>query len=84
MANRIIVNQQSDSPNHLKSIVEQSLGVLREGKESEVAAAQKRPLRRRSLPIHFDVFNRERRALLEAAKALATLWKIPEPRRVKL
>lgn len=84
MANRIIANQQSDSPNHLKNIVEQSLDVLREDKESEAAAAQKIPLRRRSLPIHFDVVNHKRRALLEAANALATLWKIPEPRRVKI
>ncbi len=33
-----------------------------------------------SLPIHIDRLSLQRRALVDAAKALATLWKVPETR----
>ena len=78
------VTDESDSTNHLKSIFDQSLAVLCEGKDTVKTGSQTDWLRRKSLPLHIDAVNLQKRALDNAAKALATLWKISEPKRAKL
>jgi len=86
MSNGMTVTEteESDSTNHLKSIFDQSLAVLCEDKDSVRAWSQTERLRRGSLPLHVDAVNLRKRALDNAAKALATLWKISEPKRPKL
>jgi hypothetical protein len=78
------VNEESDATNQLKSIFDQSLAVLCEGKDTVKTGSQTERLRRRSLPLHLDAVNLQKRALDNAAKALATLWKISEPKRTRL
>jgi hypothetical protein len=78
------VNEESDATNQLKSIFDQSLAVLCEGKDTVKTGSQTERLRRRSLPLHLDAVNLQKRALDNAAKALATLWKISEPNRTRL
>ena len=77
MTNRVRVNEKSRPTNHLKNIFEQSLAVLCEAKDSVW-------VRRSSLPLHIDAVNLKKRALSEAANALAALWRISEPRPAKL
>jgi hypothetical protein len=84
MSNAITVTEESNSTNDLKSIFDQSLAVLCEGKDALKTGSQTERLRRRSLPLHADAGNLQKRALDDAAKALATLWKISEPKRPKL
>jgi hypothetical protein len=84
MSNAITVTEESNSTNDLKSIFDQSLAVLCEGKDTLKTGSQTERLRRRSLPLHADAVNLQKRALDDAAKALATLWKISEPKRPKL
>lgn len=78
------MNEQSDSTDHLKNVVEQSLDVLCEGKDFIRANSQTGLFHRSSLPLHLDGANLKKRALSDAAKALAALWKISKPRRAKL
>ena len=78
------VTDESDSTNQLKSIFDQSLAVLCEGEDTVKTGLQTERLRRKSLPLHIDAVNLQKRALDNAAKALATLWKISEPKRTKL
>jgi hypothetical protein len=66
-----ISTAQSDS-NHLKNVFEQSLAVLSEDADAGVERKN-----RRSLPLHMDAANLQKRALENAANALANLWKIP-------
>jgi hypothetical protein len=84
MSNGLTVTEESNSTNHLKSIFDQSLAVLCESKDPAKTGLQTEPLRRSSLPLHVDAVNVQKRALNSAAKALATLWKISEPKRPKL
>ena len=84
MSNAMTVTEESNSTNQLKSIFDQSLAVLCEGKDTVKTGSQTERLRRRSLPLHVDAVNLQKRALDNAAKALATLWKISEPKRAKL
>lgn len=84
MANGATGNLSCDSTNHLKDVVEQSLAVLREGKDSVKAVFETGPPRRRSLPLHVDAANLQKRALSDAARALAELWKLSKPRSAKL
>ncbi len=89
--------QQADSTNHLKSVFEQSLAVLRDDKNEDKSkgknndddkniAKKTRPqrVRRDFLPLHIDHANLQKRALDEAAKALASLWKISGAGHTKL
>lgn len=78
------VSEESDATNQLKSIFDQSLAVLCEGKDTVMTGSQTERLRRRSLPLRLDAVNLQKRALDNAAKALATLWKISEPKRTRL
>ena len=82
MSNTMTVTEESNSTNHLKSIFDQSLAVLCE--DSAKTGSQTKRLRRSSLPLHVDAVNLQKRALDNAAKALASLWKISEPKRPKL
>ncbi len=86
MSNGMTVTEteESDSTNHLKSIFDQSLAVLCEDKDSVRALSQTERLRRGSLPLHVDAVSLQKRALDNAAKALATLWKISGTKRAKL
>jgi len=82
MSNTMTVTEESNSTNHLKSIFDQSLAVLCE--DSAKTGSQTKWQRRSSLPLHVDAVNLQKRALDNAAKALASLWKITEPKRPKL
>jgi hypothetical protein len=73
----------SKSTNQLKSIFERSVAVLCKDKDTLKKDSQSRRIRQ-SLPLHADSANIQKRALEDAAKALATLWKISEPGRAKL
>ena len=78
----------ADSATHLKNVFEQSLAVLSEqGDTPSNAATDSRQgkirVRPRSLPLHTDAVSLQKRALDNAVNALATLWKIPGPARVK-
>ena len=76
--------EESNSTSHLKSIFDQSLAVLCENNNTVKTGSQAERLLRSSLPLHVDVVNLQKRALDNAAKALATLWKISGPKRPKL
>jgi hypothetical protein len=82
MANGMTVTE-SDSTNHLKSIFDQALAVLCEHNDSVRPRSQTERLRRGSLPLHIDAVSLQKRALDNAAKALATLWKISGARHAK-
>jgi len=89
MANGMIGNEHSNSTNQLKSIVKESLAVLCGSKDSprtnsEGTETQTGSPRPRSLPLHVDAVNLRKGALVNAAKALAVLWKVSEPGRPKL
>jgi hypothetical protein len=80
-----MVQQQTESTNHLKSVFEQSLAALRE--DNNAVITKTRPnvsVRCNCLPLHVDPANLQKRALDDAAKALAALWKISQPGRCKL
>ena len=68
-------NEQFDATSNLKNQVEQSVALLCEGQDSAPAPAGR--AQRSSLPIHIDVAYLQKGALVDAAKALATLWKVP-------
>jgi hypothetical protein len=84
MISKTAIVEQSDSKNRLKGIFEHSLAVLCQDKSAAIRDAQDRRIRRASLPLHMDEASLRKRALDDAAKALATLWKISEPARTKL
>ena len=84
MVNGMIENDRSESTKYLKNIFEQSLAVLCEDKNSAAAETHLRRLRHGSLPLHIDAINLQKRALIEAAQALAALWKISERSQSKL
>ncbi|HKB99655.1 MAG TPA: hypothetical protein VKD23_12805 [Terriglobales bacterium] len=84
MSHVMTVTAESDSTSQLKSIFDQSLAVLCEGKNSVNTRSQADQLWSSSIPLHVDAVNLRKRALDNAAKALATLWKISEPKRPKL
>jgi hypothetical protein len=66
----------------MESIFDQSLAILNSGQPPTAASSKARTASlssySNSLPIHIDNFSLQRRALVDAAKALATLWKVPE------
>lgn len=70
----------SESANRLKNIFEQSLAVLAQGVD---APAGKPQTIRRSLPLHANAADLQKRAIDNAANALASLWKISGSARVK-
>lgn len=62
-------NQKPSSANNLKKVFDQSVAILCDGANSV-------RVRRSSLPLHIDAFNLQKRAMSDAASALAALWKI--------
>jgi hypothetical protein len=78
------VNQPAASKSHLKDVVEQSLAVLGDGQNPAGASVQAQAPLRSALPLHVDPANLQKRALTDAATALAALWNISKPRRIKL
>jgi hypothetical protein len=77
MANAAAVTHKSGSASQLKNIFDQSLAILCEGAGSV-------RVRRSSLPLHIDDASLQKRALRDAADALAALWKISGTRPAKL
>jgi hypothetical protein len=77
MTHATTLADQSGSANQLKNIFDQSLAILCEGANSV-------RVRRSSLPLHIDAVNLQKRALSDAADALAALWKISANRSAKL
>jgi hypothetical protein len=75
-------NEHADSANRLNRIFHQSLAVLRETSNSHSNAGISCTTRR-SLPIYLDETTLQKRALDDAAAALAKLWKVPESGRAK-
>jgi hypothetical protein len=68
----------NESPVHLKNRVEQSVALLCEAQESTgTNACAARAPGRRSVPIHVDASYLQKGALVDAANALAALWKVP-------
>ena len=84
MNSAILQSEQPVSTRQLRSIFDQSLAVLCEGNDVikvalETGKAHNARLRRQTLPLRIDVATLRERALDQAAKALATLWKISGP-----
>ena len=77
MTNTRTANEQSGSSNRLKNIFDQSLAILCEGDGGPL-------VRRSSIPLHIDAMSLQKRALSDAANALAALWKISKPNSSKL
>jgi hypothetical protein len=71
------VNENSGSAIHLKNIFDHSLAILCDGASSV-------RVRRSLLPLHIDAVSLQKRALSDAANALAALWKISANRSPKL
>ncbi|MGO8986677.1 MAG: hypothetical protein ACLPHI_19675 [Terriglobales bacterium] len=83
MTSKVVPAVRPESTNDLKDLFEQSLAFMCEDKESSLKNGKKSRLRHASLPLHSDAADLQRRALDNAAKALATLWKISQPGRPK-
>lgn len=89
MTQRLNTKQAFGTANHLQDIFDQSLAVLcqdkdhlgkdRLEKDSTRIRTQTRTVLAGSLPIHIDAVNLQKRALSNAAQALAALWKISSP-----
>jgi hypothetical protein len=68
----------NESPVHLKNRVEQSVALLCKAQDATVTNAHAAGSPdRRSVPIHIDASYLQKGALVDAATALATLWKVP-------
>jgi hypothetical protein len=65
-------NGTNQSPDQLKERIEQSVALLCEGE-----GLQSGPSGRSSLPIHIDTAYLQKGAIVDAAKALAALWRVP-------
>jgi hypothetical protein len=84
ITNEFAGKKQMESTQHLKSIFEQSLAVLREDKNVIKKSRPNVRLRRDFLPLHTEPANLEKVALDEAAKALAVLWRVSGTGRSRL
>jgi hypothetical protein len=74
---------KSESVHHLQTVYEQSLVVLSQDSYTLSGNSPKVRLCRAALPLHADALNLQKRALHNAASALATLWKISGSGRAK-
>jgi hypothetical protein len=83
MIDKTVANENCDSAKRLANIFEESLAVLCDGKKALTGTRQTARTLRNSLPVYLDATRLQKRALDDAAKALATLWKIEEPERAK-
>lgn len=77
MTNAAAVIDKTGSANQLKNIYDQSLAILCDGANSV-------RVRRGSLPLHIDAASLQKRALTDAADALAALWNISSNRSAKI
>jgi hypothetical protein len=77
MTNPVTPNDKAGSANHLKKVFDQSLAIL-----SESAGSVQ--VRRSFVPLHIDPVSLQKRALSDAANALASLWKISQSKSPKL
>jgi hypothetical protein len=69
------VHQDLINTAHLKDVYEQSLAMLSDFKQNSKTL-------RSAVPLHIDAASLQKRALDDAAKALAALWKVPSPGRL--
>jgi hypothetical protein len=69
-------NQNIESAMNLRNRIEQSVALLCERDEAKTQPPAGSS-DRRSLPIHIDTAYLQKGALVDAAKALAALWKVP-------
>jgi hypothetical protein len=78
-----------DAKRKMEGIFDQSLAILTASQDPAITSPQitratSLSSYSNSLPIHIDKFSLQRRALVDAAKALATLWKVPEAKGTRL
>jgi hypothetical protein len=74
--NNPVVSHIPESSTRLKNAYEESLAVLSETKDGRNEKQSARSFRN-SMPLHIDAVSLQKRALDDAARALATLWKVP-------
>jgi hypothetical protein len=67
--------KQNDETTHLKNVYEQSLALLSGSEDG--TKTRRSTILRNAVPLHIDAADLQKRALDAAAKALATLWKVP-------
>jgi hypothetical protein len=78
MATSALETKNDESPVQLKNRVEQSVALLCEAQASTGTNARAAGSPgRRSVPIHVDTSYLQKGALVDAANALAALWKVP-------
>jgi hypothetical protein len=85
MHTQMITTQTVNQATQLKNIFDRSLAVLSESRAA--AATTKGPaklLHGSSMPIRIDAVSLQKRALDDAARALATLWKVSETKRARM
>jgi hypothetical protein len=71
-------NETSDTADHfLRNRVEQSVALLCDRENPSAIQSPAVSSARSSLPIHIDAAYMQKGALVDAAKALAALWKVP-------
>lgn len=78
MTNHPGVGPVPESSTRLKNVYEQSLAVLSEARQGQNKKQSARQFRS-SVPLHIDAASLEKRALDDAARALATLWNVSTP-----
>jgi hypothetical protein len=79
--NNQAMNQNPETTNHLKDVFEQSLAMLEVRHAG--ATAESAATRGSAVPLHIDPAFLQKRALDDAAKALASLWRVPSSTRAK-
>jgi hypothetical protein len=83
MINQAVPPENPESVIHLKTVFEKSLAVLSEGKDALNKNTRIGRASRGSTPIRINAADLQKRALEDAAHALATLWRVQEPGRPK-
>jgi hypothetical protein len=83
MINNAMPQEKPDSATALKNIFDQSLAVLAEGKVVLTKDTRIGRACRDSTPLHINTAELQKRALEDAARALASLWKISDAGRSK-
>jgi hypothetical protein len=76
----IDMTPSSASPQHLKTLLESSLAVLRKEEKSMAQATARTPIRQLGGGMKVPDGVLQKQALSDAATALGLLWKVPEVR----
>jgi hypothetical protein len=84
MINQAVPQENPESVIHLKTVFEKSLAVLSEGKDALTKNTRIGRASRSTMPIRINAADLQKRALDDAAHALATLWKVQESGRPKV